>query len=110
MTGDSNAIDRFSEQEFSALTGPFKNLDFWMMGFCLFLEWFLVFVSSVVCMRYITEIFKEAFLANASSGFILKCRYTYLSNRSQDCFHLCPVGGFFNFGFGFLGFFLGSFG
>lgn len=94
MTGDSNVIDRFSEQEFSALTGPFKNLDFWMTGFRLFLEWFLVFVSSVVCMRYITEIFKEAFPANVSSGFILKCRYTYLSNRSQDCFHLCPVGGF----------------
>lgn len=46
----------FSEQEFSALAGPFKNLDFWMMGFRLFLEWFLFFVSSVVCMRYITEI------------------------------------------------------
>lgn len=98
MAGDSNAIDHFSEQEFSALAGPFKNLDFWMMGFRLFLEWFLFFVSSVVCMRYITKIFKEAFLANVISGFILKCRYSYLSNRSQDCL---PSRRFFNFDFGF---------
>lgn len=42
MAGDLNAIDHFSEQEFSALTGPFKNLDFWMMEFRLFMEWFFL--------------------------------------------------------------------
>lgn len=71
MAGDLNVIGHFSEQESSALTGPFQNLNLWMMGSFSFFGMVFVFVLSVVCMRY-HKIFKDAFLANVGPGFYLK--------------------------------------